>query len=81
MQLIPQDMENIRKTQMSERRQHWDDQMASLIEDHDRAVRDWDVVIAQIKQDADLNLSLKVFDVDTDRISYLENDCNASLQS
>ncbi|XP_029701870.1 dynein regulatory complex subunit 4-like isoform X1 [Takifugu rubripes] len=60
MQLIPQDMENIRKTQMSERRQHWDDQMASLIEDHDRAVRDWDVVIAHIKQDADLNLSLKV---------------------
>ncbi|TWW68116.1 Growth arrest-specific protein 8 [Takifugu flavidus] len=59
MQLIPQDMENIRKTQMSERRQHWDDQMASLIEDHDRAVRDWDVVIAHIKQDADLNLSLK----------------------
>lgn len=77
MQLIPQDMENIRKTQMSERRQHWDGQMASLIEDHDRAVRDWDVVIAQIKQDADLNLSLKVFHVETDPISYLGNDYKA----
>uniref|UniRef100_H3CV81 Dynein regulatory complex subunit 4 n=1 Tax=Tetraodon nigroviridis TaxID=99883 RepID=H3CV81_TETNG len=59
MVLTPQELENIRKTQISERQQYWDNQMAALKDEHSRAVTEWDVVIARIKQDADLNLSLK----------------------
>lgn len=57
---MPQELKNIRKSQISERQQYWDNQIAALKDGHSRAVSDWDVVIARIKQDADLNLSLKV---------------------
>lgn len=60
MELLPQEMENIRKTQISERRQYWDKQMTALKDDQNNAVREWDDVVARIKQDADLNFSLKV---------------------
>lgn len=60
MELTPQEMKNIRKSQISERQQYWADQIAALNNEQSRAVSEWDAVIARIKQDADLNLSLKV---------------------
>lgn len=60
MELTPQEMKNIRKSQISERQQYWANQVAALNNEHSTAVSQWDVVIARIQQDADLNLSLKV---------------------
>lgn len=60
MELTPQEMKNIRKSQISERQQYWANQVAALNNEHSRAVSQWDVVIARIQQDAHLNLSLKV---------------------
>lgn len=61
MELLPQEMENIRKTQISDRRQFWDNQTAAHKKEHHTTVSGWDVIIAYMKQDADLSLSLKVF--------------------
>lgn len=60
MELLPKELENIRKNETSEREDHWSSHIAALIEDHNKAFSDANGLVICMQQDLDMSESLKV---------------------
>ncbi|XP_070760216.1 dynein regulatory complex subunit 4 [Enoplosus armatus] len=57
MKLLPQELDNIRKNEISERESNWSSHIATLIEDHNKVLSNANAFCTQ--QDLDMNESLK----------------------
>ncbi len=60
MGLLPEELDNMRKNETSEREDHWISHITALIEDHNKAFRDANELINRMQQDVDMSDSLKV---------------------
>lgn len=60
MELLPQELDNMRKNQTGEREDHWNSHIAALIADHNKAFSKANDLISHIQQDEDINRSLQV---------------------
>ncbi|XP_044058676.1 dynein regulatory complex subunit 4 [Siniperca chuatsi] len=59
MELLPQELDNMRKNETSEREDHWSSHISALIEDHNKAFSEANVLVNRMQQDLDMNESLK----------------------
>lgn len=60
MELLPQELDNMRKNQTSEREDHWNSHIAALIEDHNKAFSEANTLVNHMRRDVDANCLLKV---------------------
>lgn len=60
MKLLPQELDNMRKNETSEKEDHWNNHISALIEDHKKALSEIHELIICMQQDMDVNESLKV---------------------
>lgn len=60
MELLPQELDNMRKNATIEREDHWSSHINTLIEDHDKAFSDAHALVNHMQQDLDMSDSLKV---------------------
>lgn len=60
MELLPQELDNMRKHQTSEREDHWNSHISALIEDHNKALSEANALVHHMQQDVDLSCSLQV---------------------
>ncbi|XP_037611286.1 dynein regulatory complex subunit 4-like [Sebastes umbrosus] len=59
MELLPQELDNLRKNAISEREDHWNSYINNLIEDHNKAFSNANALVERMQQDLDMNTSLK----------------------
>lgn len=59
-ELLPQELDNMRKNQTSEREDHWNSHIAALIEDHNKAFSEANSLVNHMQHDVDVSCSLKV---------------------
>nr|XP_046241703.1 dynein regulatory complex subunit 4-like [Scatophagus argus] len=59
MELLPQELDNIRKNEISEREDHWNSHISALIEDHNKVFSEANALVNCMQQDLQLNDSLK----------------------
>ncbi|TDH17068.1 hypothetical protein EPR50_G00005090 [Perca flavescens] len=59
MELLPQELDNMRKNATIEREDHWSSHINTLIEDHDKAFSDAHALVNRMQQDLDMSDSLK----------------------
>lgn len=60
MKLLPQELDNMRKNETSEREDHWNNHVSSLIENHKKVLSEVHELVKSMKQDADANDLMKV---------------------
>lgn len=60
MEFLPQELDNMRKNELSEHEDHWNSHITALIEDHNKAFSDANALVNHMQQDLDMNESLKV---------------------
>lgn len=61
MELLLQELDNMRKNKFSEREDHWNSYIAALQQDHSKALSDADVLVKQMQEDMEMvNDSVKV---------------------
>ncbi|XP_029318560.1 LOW QUALITY PROTEIN: dynein regulatory complex subunit 4 [Cottoperca gobio] len=59
MELLPQELDNMTKNAISEREDHWNSHINTLIEDHNKTFSDAKALVDGMHQDLDMNGSLK----------------------
>ncbi|KAA8595585.1 dynein regulatory complex subunit 4 [Etheostoma spectabile] len=59
MDLLPTELDNMRKNATIEREDHWSSHINTLIEDHDKAFSDAHALVNRMQQDLDVSDSLK----------------------
>lgn len=60
MHFLRTELDNIRKNQTGEREDHCNSHIDALVEDHNRAFNEANLLVNQMQQDVDMNMSLKV---------------------
>lgn len=60
MILLPQELDNMRKNEISEREDNWNSHITGLIEDHNKTFRDAKEQVSVMQQDLEVSKSLKV---------------------
>lgn len=60
VQALRQDLDNIRKSEIGERENHWNSHIATLKQDHDETYRSAEEFVIIMKRDADTLTQLKV---------------------
>lgn len=60
MESLPQELDNMRKNQTSEREDHWNSHISALIEDHNKAFSEANALVHRMQQDVDMSCSLQV---------------------
>lgn len=60
MELLPIELDNMRKSEIGEREDHWNGHIAALIEDHSKALGEATALIHRMQEDTDTNEALKV---------------------
>ncbi|XP_038557095.1 dynein regulatory complex subunit 4 [Micropterus salmoides] len=65
MEFLPQELDNMRKNELSEHEDHWNSHITALIEDHNKAFSDANALVNHMQQDLDMNESLKTQIKDT----------------
>uniref|UniRef100_A0A7N6BDP6 Dynein regulatory complex subunit 4 n=1 Tax=Anabas testudineus TaxID=64144 RepID=A0A7N6BDP6_ANATE len=60
IKLLPQELDNMRKNEISEREDHWNNHITALMENHNKALSEAHEMINYMQQDMEENDSLKV---------------------
>lgn len=60
MKLLPQELDNMRKNETSEKEDHWNNHIATLIENHNKVLSEVSEYNNFVHQDMEVNESLKV---------------------
>ncbi|XP_039995733.1 dynein regulatory complex subunit 4-like [Xiphias gladius] len=60
MKLLPQELENMRKNETSEREDHWNSHITGLLEDQNKAFSDANALLKLMQQDLDVSNLLKI---------------------
>ncbi|XP_068174488.1 dynein regulatory complex subunit 4 isoform X1 [Antennarius striatus] len=81
MELLPQELDNMRRSEMSEREDHWNTHMATLIDNHNKAFGETDGLVNCMREDVDLVDSLKKQIKDMSlKQKEKEKDCGSLVQ-
>uniref|UniRef100_A0A3Q4BLT0 Dynein regulatory complex subunit 4 n=1 Tax=Mola mola TaxID=94237 RepID=A0A3Q4BLT0_MOLML len=59
MELLPQELDNMSKYQISESENHWNSHVVALIEDHNKALSEMNALVNHMQHDVDINCSLQ----------------------
>ncbi|XP_026233528.1 dynein regulatory complex subunit 4-like isoform X2 [Anabas testudineus] len=60
IKLLPQELDNMRKNEISEREDHWNNHITALMENHNKALSEAHEMINYMQQDMEENDSLKI---------------------
>lgn len=60
MEVLPQELENMRKNQISEREDHWSSHVNTLMEDHNRVFNEANDLVKRMQKDLEVNTLLRV---------------------
>lgn len=72
MHFLRTELDNIRKNQTGEREDHCNSHIDALVEDHNRAFNEANLLVNQMQQDVDMNMSLKVLQEDSSALFKME---------